>query len=273
MKLSIITINYNNKEGLQKTIDSVICQTWKDYEWIVIDGGSTDGSKELIEQYQEYFAYWCSEPDNGIYNAMNKGAVKAKGEYVNFMNSGDVFHDNKVLAVVFRKELYGDILIGQVKCMGIDLLVNQFPLKACNVGWQRVDEGFCHQGTFSKLELVHAHPFDETLKIASDWKFWCQTIILDNKSVQDLEMIVADYDMNGISSNIQNDDLQSKERELIKKSLFPPLILKELQDYQTLRNSSYVYDMSYIERHFYGVFVGLRKLISLIYRVLYKTSA
>ena len=80
MKLSIITINYNNKAGLQKTIDSVICQTWKDYEWIIIDGGSTDGSKELIEQYQQYFAYWCSEPDKGVYNAMNKGITKAKGE-------------------------------------------------------------------------------------------------------------------------------------------------------------------------------------------------
>ena len=78
MKLSIITINYNNKAGLQKTIDSVVAQTWRDFEWIIIDGGSTDGSKELIEQYQQHFAYWCSEPDKGVYNAMNKGIDKAK---------------------------------------------------------------------------------------------------------------------------------------------------------------------------------------------------
>ena len=84
MKLSIITINYNNKAGLQRTIDSVICQTCKDFEWIVIDGGSTDGSKQLIEQYQSHFAYWCSEPDNGVYHAMNKGITHAKGEYLLF---------------------------------------------------------------------------------------------------------------------------------------------------------------------------------------------
>ena len=114
MKLSIITINYNNKAGLQKTIDSVICQTWKDYEWIIIDGGSTDGSKELIEQYQQYFAYWCSEPDKGVYNAMNKGITKAKGEYLNFMNSGDCFVCDSTLMDVFFKEISADIVAGPV---------------------------------------------------------------------------------------------------------------------------------------------------------------
>ena len=80
MRLSIITINYNNKNGLQKTIDSVISQTFKDFEWIIIDGGSTDGSKELIEQYSQYISYGISEPDNGIYNAMNKGIKRDKEE-------------------------------------------------------------------------------------------------------------------------------------------------------------------------------------------------
>ena len=91
MKLSIITVNLNNLEGLKKTYESVVSQTFTDYEWLVIDGGSTDGSREFIEQHQDKFAYWCSEPDKGIYNAMNKGIVRAKGEYLNFMNSGDYF--------------------------------------------------------------------------------------------------------------------------------------------------------------------------------------
>ena len=80
MKLSIITVNYNNKTGLQNTIDTVVAQTWRDFEWIVIDGGSTDGSKELIEQNKQHFAYWCSEQDKGVYDAMNKGILRAKGE-------------------------------------------------------------------------------------------------------------------------------------------------------------------------------------------------
>ena len=78
MKLSIITINLNNLEGLKKTYDSVVCQTFTDYEWIVIDGGSTDGSREFIEQHQDKFAYWCSEPDKGIYNAMYKSKGRGK---------------------------------------------------------------------------------------------------------------------------------------------------------------------------------------------------
>ena len=90
MKLSIITINYNNLEGFKKTAESVINQTWKEFEWIIIDGGSTDGSKEYIVKLNydltrngwNPIAYWCSEPDKGIYNAMNKGIGKAKGEYL-----------------------------------------------------------------------------------------------------------------------------------------------------------------------------------------------
>ena len=112
MKLSIITINYNNLEGLKKTYESVVCQTWTDYEWIIIDGGSTDGSREFIEEHQDKFAYWCSEPDKGVYNAMNKGIAKAQGEYLNFMNSGDRFYDHQTLNEVFSSGFQEDILYG-----------------------------------------------------------------------------------------------------------------------------------------------------------------
>ena len=96
-KLSIITVNLNNREGLRKTAESVVSQTYKDYEWIVIDGGSTDGSKELIEQYAEHISYWVSEPDKGIYNAMNKGIRQAHGEYFLFLNSGDSLCDDDIV--------------------------------------------------------------------------------------------------------------------------------------------------------------------------------
>ena len=89
MKLSVITINYNNAEGLAKTMDSVFRQRFSDFEYIVIDGGSTDGSKDLIVNNQDKIAYWCSEKDSGIYNAMNKGIREASGEYLLFLNSGD----------------------------------------------------------------------------------------------------------------------------------------------------------------------------------------
>ena len=91
MKLSIITVNRNNKDGLEKTIRSVIRQTSHDYEYIIIDGASTDGSPEIIRNYEENITYWISEPDTGIYNAMNKGIRKAQGDYCLFLNSYSSF--------------------------------------------------------------------------------------------------------------------------------------------------------------------------------------
>ena len=114
MTLSIITINYNNAAGLEKTIKSVISQTCKRYEFIIIDGGSKDGSKDIIEKYQDQITYWVSEPDNGIYNAMNKGVKVAKGEYCIFMNSGDIFVDNDVIRDVFNIGFSADIITGGI---------------------------------------------------------------------------------------------------------------------------------------------------------------
>ena len=88
MKYSIITVNYNNRDGLRATIESVVNQTYRDYEFIVIDGGSTDGSTDVLKEFDDKITYWVSEPDKGIYNGMNKGIAKATGDYLNFMNSG-----------------------------------------------------------------------------------------------------------------------------------------------------------------------------------------
>ena len=96
-KLTIITINYNNLEGLKRTVESVINQTWQEFEYIIIDGGSSDGSAEYIESQSGNIDYWVSEPDKGIYNAMNKGIVIATGEYLLFLNSGDHLLNNEGL--------------------------------------------------------------------------------------------------------------------------------------------------------------------------------
>ena len=88
-KVSVITISYNNAEGLRRTIESVVAQNYSDYEYIIIDGGSTDNSRQIIESYADHISYWVSEPDKGVYNAMNKGIAQATGEYLHFLNSGD----------------------------------------------------------------------------------------------------------------------------------------------------------------------------------------
>src|SRR5574344_525947 len=112
MKLSIITINNNDAAGLEKTIKSIINQTFTDYEYIIIDGGSTDESVEVIKKYTEHIDYWVSEPDKGIYNAMNKGINQTEGEYLNFLNSGDTYYDNNVLNKI-KDWLNYDIVAGQ----------------------------------------------------------------------------------------------------------------------------------------------------------------
>ena len=112
-KVSVITINYNNAEGLKRTLESLFVQTFTDYESIVIDGGSTDGSREVIEGFADRITYWVSEPDGGIYPAMNKGIRQATGIYYNFMNSGDLFEDSTVLENIFASDPAEDILFGK----------------------------------------------------------------------------------------------------------------------------------------------------------------
>ena len=122
------------------------------------------------------------------------------------------------------------------------------------------------------MKLLKIHSFDENFRIASDWKFWLQTIIIDNASVQDLHRIVACYDMTGLSSAPHNHDLHQKERDIIMETLFPPLILKELYDYSKLRTTSFVSNMIFFEKHHHIVFLVLRKLISLLYRVMHNAK-
>ncbi len=217
MKLSIITINYNNKVGLQKTIDSVVCQAWTEFEWIVIDGGSTDGSKELIEQYQQHFAYWCSEPDKGVYNAMNKGIDHAKGEYLLFLNSGDALYDKDVLQSVDDLKLDADIISGQVERMD-----NQQPLRVYDesIMMQLFLDTLNHQGTFIRRTLFDNLRYDENYKIVSDWKFWLEAIICQNASVEVISLFVARQDVTGVSSDLQYLELDKKERREVLDSFF-----------------------------------------------------
>lgn len=238
MKLSIITINYNNKDGLQKTIDSVICQTWRDFEWIVIDGGSTDGSKELIEKYQDYFAYWCSEPDKGVYNAMNKGIAKAKGEYLLFLNSGDSLYDKDVLQKVEEVHSHADIISGQAVRMDNNELLRHY---RSSILMQLYLDTLNHQGTFIRRSLFNDVLYDENLKIVSDWKFWLDTIIRRNASIDVLDVIVAKQDVSGISSgnNLKGVDIQRKEREIVLDALLPSLVRKELEEYVMMCESPY----------------------------------
>ena len=221
MKLSIITVNLNNLEGLKKTYENVVCQTFTDYEWLVIDGGSTDGSREFIEQHKDKFAYWCSEPDKGIYNAMNKGIMQAKGEYLNFMNSGDCFACEETLAGVFGKERTADILYGYMKQKCIDGEYLSPRTMKNKVSWYDLYEStFPHQASFIKRELFNkVGLYDENFKVTSDWKWFAMALLHHKASYDFVPCVLAIYEGGGISQ-------KSGEDEVIrmKGTIFPDYI-------------------------------------------------
>ena len=248
MKLSIITVCLNNKAGLINTIKSVFSQTSKDYELIVIDGGSTDGSKEILEQYSSNIYYWVSEPDKGIYNAMNKGICAANGEYCIFMNAGDIFFDNNVVSRFINEKPAEDILCGNIifNLNGKPLKMIEAPREA-NVMFF-MSASLPHQSSFIRTDLLKKNPYDESYKIVSDFIFFFQAIILKSATYKKLDFFVSNSDFSGISNN-QLSMLWS-EKEKYFETILPPVLYKELisyawdyKDFWGLPKQSFIYSL------------------------------
>lgn len=238
LKLSIITINRNNSEGLLKTIESVVSQTYSDYEYIIIDGGSTDGSVKVIKQYHEKISYWVSESDTGIYNAMNKGILKATGEYCLFLNSGDTLCENNVLHKILNNDYNEDILIGNIYLTYKDKKVpHHIGIHTTDIN----DNSICsidlifdslpHQASFIKRNLFEKYGlYDESLKIVSDWKFTLYTIVFKNVTTRCFRNIfVTNFDMSGMSLN--SNGLLSKEFQGVLNEFFPKKVLEDYNNY------------------------------------------
>lgn len=220
LKLSIITINYNNLEGLKRTVESVVNQTWQEFEYIIIDGGSSDGSAAYIESQSKSIDYWVSEPDKGIYNAMNKGIAKATGEYLLFLNSGDHFYDTTVLQENIKYLQNYDLICFDIEVRGDTTSeIVTYPEKI-----QFSDLCFgslCHQSTFIKKELFEIIGFyDEKLKLVSDWKFFILVLFKYNCSYFKVSTILSTYYLDGVSSYTSNQKLLRKEREQVLNSDF-----------------------------------------------------
>lgn len=230
MKYSIITVNYNNKNGLRKTIESVIHQTYRDFEYIVIDGGSTDGSADILKEYDEQITFWVSEKDNGIYNAMNKGIEKARGEYLNFMNSGDCFYAPDVLEKVSNYNYETDIIVGR------DYHYNEKIQKGhASIQPPRTTmihfyvATLDHQSSFIKRELFDNSPYDENYRLVSDWIFFTEKIVKENKRVQFIPDIICRREEGGLS-----EQQREKNRKEINDYLHKLLPGGVYQDFATL---------------------------------------
>ncbi|SFQ83583.1 glycosyltransferase family 2 protein [Hymenobacter arizonensis] len=226
MKLSVITINYNNAADLTKTLHSVFEQTWTDFEYIVIDGGSTDGSLEVIRQNEGKLAYWVSEPDAGIYNAMNKGIRVAEGDYLLMLNAGDSLCNNTVLEQVFSLNTYNeDILAGDVYRAVNGKIFDKscFP-DTLTFGFLRSGT-LSHQAAFIKKRLHNVvGMYDEHLNYSSDWKFFILAICKYNASYRHLPFFISICDATGLTSIPENFHAMNQEIEQILNQDFAAFV-------------------------------------------------
>lgn len=261
MKVSIITINFNNAAGLDKTIRSVLSQTYLDYEFIVIDGGSTDGSKEIIEAFSVQITHWVSEPDKGIYNAMNKGIRQASGNYLHFLNSGDIYASDDVLENVFQDKIYSSRILRGIQIC--DCGTHQF--RWYNHGASEITlyhlyvDTLQHQATFIARSLFDQYGlYDENYKIASDWKFFLQVMIGGESTIfVDQEIVI--FDMLGISNDPKYRELMLSEREQVIKSLIPQTIRSDYdrlieQDKQIREDAPYYHLIDFVKKHDFPYF-------------------
>ena len=262
-KLSIITINFNNLLGLKRTVESAINQTWKEFEYIIIDGGSTDGSAEYIQEMQEHFQYWVSEPDKGIYNALNKGILAAKGEYLLFLNSGDWLLDESVLSAVCCKDLVNDIYYGNVITIDENNQKKKISFKNCvNGDWLLAGNLINHQSSFWKRSIFNNRLYDESFSIISDWAFFIDSFFVFDCTISYIDYYISYYHNVGISSSIEGNIIGRIEKLLFFKRNFDTYwpILQESQA-RLYQANLYLQKQRAISNPLLKVYYKLRKRI------------
>ncbi|WP_203293120.1 glycosyltransferase family 2 protein [Luteirhabdus pelagi] len=225
--ISIITINFNNLEGLKKTMRSVAEQTYPEIEYIVIDGNSTDGSAEYLETYSGALQYWVSEPDTGIFNAMNKGMAKASGDFLLFLNSGDALTDGSILeAFVSHKKFEGEIIYGDYT---FEEGGKQYPDTVTPLFFLK--SSLPHQSTlFHKSVFEKMGSYREDYRIAADRHFYLSCLVSDQFQFSHVPIALTEFDLSGVSND--KDFHKKKEEEDI--ALFMEVLGVYYEDYRRL---------------------------------------
>ena len=249
MRLSIITINYNNADGLRKTLASVASQTYCDIEHIIVDAASTDSSVDVIREYEGQLhlthstihLQWNSEKDKGIYDGMNKGIMRASGEYIQILNSGDILHDEQVVEMMFKaleENNYPEILYGNMlKSYDGKTIINR---DTCGNGMY-TPESFLyfykgtlnHDCAYIRRDLFEKYGlYNEEMKICSDWEWYVKAIALGGEKAVYTNIDVTIFDMNGVSeSHGKNADLIKKERREYLEKILPATVLHDYDEY------------------------------------------
>lgn len=263
MKLSIITINFNDHLGLDKTIQSVINQTFKDFEYIIIDGASTDGSVDVIKKYADKLTHWVSEPDTGIYNAMNKGTRLAQGEYCLYLNSGDFLAADDVLEKAFSYSFTEDIV--SCNCLDFDDKHEWLKVPPKNVSlFTFVGGSLPHPTSFIKRSLLNRlEGYNESYRIMSDWCFFLDAMIIHQCSYRTLDILLAKFNCFGISST--SSIVETKKSQEYIKNKFPRI----MEDYLPFEDEAvynvlvWVHEYKFIRRVLVFPFKIINRLFKL----------
>jgi glycosyltransferase involved in cell wall biosynthesis len=194
--VSIVTINRNDRDGLRRTIESVVAQTTRDFEYIVIDGASTDGSVAVIAEYASQIDYWVSEPDGGIYSAMNKAADRATGEFILYLNSGDVIYPDTLATILANREawwecdvVYGNIVNSTTSHLDVARDIDQLMHREC----------FIHQAVMVKSAVQRKLRFDLSFKVAADYDMFVRAF-KGGYSFHRVSVTFGEYDGTGLSN-------------------------------------------------------------------------
>lgn len=221
---SVITVCYNAEKVIQETIESVLKQTWKDFEYIIVDGASTDKTIDIVSQYarSEKRLIWYSEPDNGIFHAMNKGIRYASGDFLIFLNAGDRFHSSQVLAKAaeLAEAVFPDIMIGDV-AFRLETGLSRYKYAVDKELEDNLGRGknVCHQVIFASKECLE-EGFDEYFPTCADYDWLCRQMKAGRKTAK-LDIVVTDYDIHGITSQAKFQKIHWKEYFEILEKYFP----------------------------------------------------
>ena len=224
MKVSIITISYMNAIGLEKTIKSIRSQTYPNFEHIVIDGGSNDGSKKIIEKNSDHITYWVSELDKGIYNAMNKGVDQATGDYCLFVNSGDCLYSPTALEEVMGEKPHADIAIANIITdERVDRIYCPPEEVSCSF---LIHSSLPHPSALIKTELMKRLKYDESYKIVSDWAFMFRALMYEGCTYQHINKLLTIFYTGGVSSTMK--EKENAERRDFFYNTMPKRVADEL---------------------------------------------
>lgn len=234
-RLSIVTICLNDRVGLAAALDSVLVQTYRDWELVVVDGASTDGSVEEIRSREDRIASWVSEKDGGIFDAQNKGLARSRGEYVLFLNAGDRLASADALARLMEPPPTEDVVYGDA----------WFQWKGQLRPWRQPDRltfaflmrsSLAHQATAFRRELFErVGPADATFRIAGDYEFVLRAVVVHGATARHVPFPVAVHDAHGVSSLPENAARVERERERAQGKNLPRLVLEHHREYLRLR--------------------------------------